>query len=101
MEHEVHGATQTGFASLPWHIPTHSPISVSGSTSQHIAPCAQSSMPLAPESTTMHSSPTCFGSGATGEHRVAFHEPLPSFAHGMHFSPTGQSCDHRSHSSSP
>jgi hypothetical protein len=33
-----------------------------------------------------------------GMHRVAFHAGPPSFAHGAHFSPRGQSCAMVSHS---
>src|SRR5690606_8226798 len=38
------------------------------------------------------------GFGSSGVHLVAFHELPPSFAHGMHFSPCGQSWSHTEHS---
>src|SRR5687768_10083381 len=86
------GSSHTGFASLPEQNWMHTPTLVSGSTFQHIDETSQLSMPLTPEPSTMHSSPTDAGAGSSGEHRVAFQALPPSFAHGMHFSSTGQSC---------
>src|SRR5690349_16293716 len=76
----------------------HVPMLVSGSTFQHIDETSQLSMPLTPEPSTVHSSPTDAGAGSSGEQRVAFQALPPSFAHGMHFSPSGQSCAQISHS---
>src|SRR5688500_14082153 len=90
--HVVPNSTQTGPSSPGWHIATQVPSLVSTSTSQHIAPSAQLSMPLTPEPSTVHGSPGASGSGSIGEQRVAFHEVPPSSAHGMHFSSSGQSC---------
>src|SRR5688572_31997288 len=88
---------QIGSSALPVHIPMHVPAPDS-STSQHIAPMSQSSIPLKPLPSTVHGSPGAAGSESSGEQRVAFHCAPPSFAHGMHFSPAGQSCANRSHS---
>jgi hypothetical protein len=76
----------------------HVPMFVCGSTFQHIDEISQLSIPDTPEPSTVHSSPGCAGAGSSGEQRVAFHELPPSFAHGMHFSPSGQSCAQISHS---
>src|SRR5690606_929988 len=76
---------------------TQKPSRVAGSTSQHIEPCSHVSMPLVGLPSPMHASPTASGSSATGEQRVEFQEPPPSVAHGMHFSPRGQSGSNRSH----
>ena len=64
----------------------------------HIELVSHESMPLTPEPSTVHGSPGASGLGSSGEHFVAFQELPPSFAHGMHFSPFGQSCAHTSHS---
>ncbi len=98
MWHVEHGSAQLALPSSPMHMPTQTPMFVSGSTSQHIARNSRSSMPLTPESTTVHGWPTAAGSSASGVHRVAFQLLPPSFTHGMHFSPRGQSCFQTSHS---
>jgi hypothetical protein len=60
------------------------PINVCPSTFQHIAPASQLSTPLTPFPSTVQGSPGLAGFGSIGEHLSAFHEPPPSFAHGMH-----------------
>jgi hypothetical protein len=57
-------------------------------------------MPLTPLPSTVHGSPTCAGSGSSGKQRHAFQLPWPSFDHGMHLLPRGQSSVQKSHSMS-
>src|SRR5687768_123031 len=99
--HEVFGVLHTGDASEHEHCSMQWPMLVSPSTPKHIAPSSQSSMPETPLPSTVHASPTVPGSSAIGVQRVAFHELPPSFAHGIHFSPPGQSCAKMSQSSAP
>ncbi|MEM6291499.1 MAG: hypothetical protein AAGA54_09550 [Myxococcota bacterium] len=54
-------------------------------------------MPETEDPSTVHGSPGMLGSGATGTHFVALQALPPSFAYGMHFSPTGQSSIHTEH----
>src|SRR5690606_33533351 len=79
------------------HVPSQNasqlPVPSEGSRSfgRHHAPSSQSSMPETNEPSTLHGSPGAAGLGSSGEQRVAFQKWPPSFAHGMHFSPSGQS----------
>src|SRR5262245_38264498 len=100
IEHACSDAAHSGLSSEPVHMATHVPSLVRGSTKKHIAPSSQLSMPLVPEPSTVQGSPGASASRSIGEQRVAVHELPPSLAHGMHFSPAGQSCAKMSHSKS-
>src|SRR5262245_5646882 len=98
MLHCVAGSMHTGSASEPTHCATQRPIIGSGPTPQQKAPRSQSSIQPSDASKIVHGSPAPTGDGWIGT------QPLPSHAcspkvHGMHFSPTGQSCAQTSHSS--
>jgi hypothetical protein len=98
-EQPLHGSSQLGLDSGPLQNGTQVPWFVWGSTSQHIENASQSSIPETPDPSTMQGSPGPAGSGAMGEHRVAFHAPIPVASHGMHFSPCMQGSPvHKSHS---
>ena len=90
------GSAHVGDAADPMQCGTHVPTLVSGSTSQHIAPTSQESIPDRPEPSTVHASPGAPGSRSTGTHRHAFH--VLSFDQGLHFMPGGQFWSQRLHS---
>src|SRR5688572_9075449 len=94
------GSSHSGASADPVHCCTQVPSPFS-STSQHMRPMSQSSSPLTPLPSTVQASPICLASSAIGEQRNEFHAGPPSFAYGMHFSPSGQSCAHGSHSPPP
>jgi hypothetical protein len=89
-------SSQIGASGVPLHRATQVPMFMS-STSQHIAPAWQSSMPLTPLPSAMHTSPGTF-IPVTGTHLVAFQAPPPPSAQAVHFSPGAQSCLKTSHS---
>lgn len=95
-EQNVPASAQVGSSGDPSQRPTQVPVSVCGSTHQHIAPASHESIPLAALPSTVHGSPGLPGIGSTGTHLVAFHEPPPSFAQALHFWPSGQSSFQRS-----